>query len=145
MAFVKPIPRCQLTRSVEQKCCGSRRTSRPRVVCRLLEHRRDGLVGLVDRRCELPRPRFWIFKKLREPAVDLASPDRIGGLVGAGGEEWVREPDSLAVELDDPSLQRRRQAELTPDSGGRLSEGDRRMRVSSRREEVVATLVRKRE
>ena len=49
----------------------------------VLEHRRDGRVGLLDGGGELPRARLRILEELGEPRVDLAPAQRIGGLVRA--------------------------------------------------------------
>ena len=102
--------------------CGGRRQGDPRVSTRVrgLEGARPAaghpapghavrpppvpprrLRRLVDRRCQLPRSCFRILEQLGEPSVDLGTTKRISGLVDPRGEERMREPDALALELDD--------------------------------------------
>ena len=54
--------RGQLLSAVEEERRGSRRTAPSRVVSCVLDGPRDGLVGLVDRRRELPRSGLGIFE-----------------------------------------------------------------------------------
>jgi hypothetical protein len=86
------------------------------MLCGLLQCRRDGFVGLVDRRGQLPGARLRVLEQLGEPGVDLGTTKRISGLVDPRGEERMREPDSLALELDDTRFECRRQADTAYDS-----------------------------
>ncbi len=63
--------RGQLLRAVEKERGGSGRPTPPRMVGCALDDGCHRLIGLVDRRRQLPRPGFGILEQLREPHVDL--------------------------------------------------------------------------
>jgi hypothetical protein len=94
----------QLARSVEQQRGGSRRAARPCVASGIVEHTRNLLVRLVRGRGELPRTRFGVVEQLREPFVDLVTAEGRGGLVCAGREQRVREPDARPIQLHEAGV-----------------------------------------
>lgn len=108
----------------------------------VLERRGNRVVRLVDRGGQLPGTRLRILEQLRKPSVHLGASERICRLVRAGGKERVGEVDTIAVELHDASLERRRKTDVAVDSGRGL--GDREGGVRMRRscEEEVAAVRR---
>ena len=92
---------------LEQERRRPRRSSRSRVPRGVFEHGRDGRVGLLDGSGELPRTSLRLLEELGEPRMDLAPAQRIGGLVGPGDEQRMREADPLAFELHDPCIESR--------------------------------------
>ena len=111
---VRTVGGRQLAGTVEEERRRSRRTTRARMPRGLLESRRDCLVGLVDRRGELPGSRLGIVEQLGEARVDLCTTLRICRLEGACGEQRVREADPIALGLDDASLESRDEAGGSP-------------------------------
>ena len=95
---------CQLLRAVEKERGGSGRPTPPRMVGRALDDGCHRLVGLVDRRRQLPRPGFGILEQLREPHVDLVAAKRVARLVRTRGEQRMREADPTSVELDEAGV-----------------------------------------
>jgi hypothetical protein len=101
--------------------------------CCILQNSRDVFVRLLDRRGQLPRSCFPILEQLSEPGVNRGATERIGGSVGPGCEERVREANAIALELDHAGFEGRRQALATWDSCRCLGDRNRRMRVRGRR------------
>ena len=105
------IRRCQACGSVEEERGLSRRAARPGVASCVLERSRDGFVGGSAGCGELPCPRLGILEQLGEPRMHLCTPPGVGALESARGEERVREPDPLAVDLDHARLECRRESD----------------------------------
>ena len=61
----------QLGGTIQEERSRPQPTTSPGVVCGLLQHARNVLVLLVDRRCELPRTSFSLLEELGEPRVHL--------------------------------------------------------------------------
>ena len=108
---------------------------------RLLQHRRDALVGPIHRSGELPCSCFGILEQLGKASVNLDAPKARGCLVDAGGEQGMCEADSLAVDLDDVRHERWLQTVRAWDAGGSLGDRDRRVRVRGCRQQEVTALV----
>jgi len=142
--LVGKVGRRQLARAVEKKGGRPRSASSPRMQRGRLECKRDGLVRVFDRRGQLPCTRLRILQELGEPGVDLGAAYGIGRLVRPRGEQRVREANPVALELDDPRLERRRQTRAAPHAGRGLGETSCRVCVCGSREQVVTALRRKR-
>ena len=112
--LVGPVGRRQPTRAVEQQRGRPRGTPRPSVMSRLFQRRGDSLVRLLDRGSQLPCTRLRIFEERSKPDVNLDPPRGIGRFVRRGGKQRVREANPIAVELDDPRLERGSKPALRP-------------------------------
>ena len=108
---------CQLLRAVEEERGGSGRPTSPRMVGRALDDGCHRLVGLVDRRRQLPCPGFGILEQLREPHMDLVAAKRVARLVRTRGEQRMREADPTSVELHEAGSECRRQPDIARDPG----------------------------
>ena len=93
----------------------------------------------------MPPPRFGIVDQLREPRVHFGATKRIGRLVGACSEERVREPNPVALELDYPRVERRRESHAPRDSPRGLYQLHASIGEGSGREQELATLRGKRQ
>ena len=74
--------------------------------------------------------------------MDLGSANGIRGLIGPGREQWMREADAVALELDDARLECGRQPLVTRHPGRGLDDRDGRLRVGGGSEQEVAAFGR---
>jgi hypothetical protein len=141
--LVASVRRCEVAGTVEEQRRRTQRPASPRVVRSSHERIGDLRVRLRDAGGELPRSSLWIVEQLGEPPVDLVPPEWIPDLVRPGREQRVREPDAVAVELDESGLERRHEPGLARNLRRGLGERDCRMRVCRSRQQELAALARK--
>ena len=115
--FLGPIVGRQLSGAIEQERCRPGRPPRSRTTRRLVDDRRNPLVGLRHRGGQLPCPSFRILEQLREPRVRLRAPRGLDCPIRRSGQHRVGETDSVAVDLDDASVERGQQAGVATHAG----------------------------